>query len=116
MSATQTSLAMFSEDTPTWQFNVTDNNGSAVDLTGAAIVLILRRDEVTGPIVTTKTVGSGITIPTQTGADLGVFRATLAAIDTTDISGTLYMESRVTLSGVSLAVVYGNVAVSPTGI
>lgn len=116
MNATQISLTMFSQDTPTWQFNATDNSGAAVNLTGASITFVLRQDEVTGPIVVTKTVGSGITIPTQTGQDVGVFRVTLQSADTTNISGTLYMQATIVLSGVKLAVVFGPVAVQPTGI
>lgn len=75
--------------------NATDAAGAALDLTGWTLTFAVSRRGVAA--FTAKTVGSGITVPTQTGGDVGVAYITLDAADTASLAGNYEWE----LQGVS---------------
>lgn len=76
--------------------NATDGAGADLDLTGWTLTFSVKRSPDTSALVT-KTVGSGITVPTQTGDDVGVAYITIDAADTASLAGAYLWE----LEGVS---------------
>jgi hypothetical protein len=102
-------LCIFGGETPLLSFGPTlDNNGQPVDLTGAVISFVFYNGgSAYAPIQFSKTVGNGITIPTQTGANIGVFTVQLLSTDTQNLAGQYYYQCAVTLDGISLISTYG---------
>ncbi len=71
--------------------NVTalDDDGGALNLTGGTLTWILRQDARSGPVLLTKTIGSGITVTNAAG---GLFTVALVEADTQDLAGSYYHE------------------------
>lgn len=90
------------------RITVVDAAGAAVDLTGKAIKLQLRRRTTEAALIE-RTVGSGITLLTQSGATLGQADAVIAANLTTglEVAGHVYnvlIDDQVALGPTKLAV------------
>jgi len=104
-------LTMFAGETRTLAVTVTDQDGAAVDLTGADITYVLAL-----PTPITKTVGSGITI---TGALTGEFEIALAQADTVAINSSTSVEHEckiLTSTAEVLTAFYGRVTVKDSQI
>lgn len=100
-------VVVFAGDATTIDITALDGNGDVVDISDAtAIDWKLAQDEYTSPSVH-KTLDDGITV---TDGENGVYRVTLSAADTADLTpGTFYQASRITLDGNRNHVVIGTV-------
>ena len=81
-------------DDITLTITATDQDGDAIDLTGASITWGLKKKLSDSSVTLTKsTGGSGVTI---TNATSGIFTVALDAADTTGLSGDYIHESKIT--------------------
>lgn len=94
-------LSMFSGESRTLTFAVKDSAGVAQDLTAATIKFHISRDEGVAALIT-KSIGSGITVPTPTDGNIVV---AMAASDTATICGELYFQVIVTDGSGNISVV-----------
>jgi hypothetical protein len=91
---------------------VTDSQGAAVDLTGAAVAWQLARSAGSAAAVVSKSLGAGIAI---TDGPNGVFTVTLDPADTESLTGLYYHEAEVTdAAGNRSTVLTGVATVIPT--
>lgn len=100
-------LSIYAGETRTLVVTVTDQDGVAIDLTGAAITYTLNL-----PTPVTKTVGAGITI---TGALTGEFEIVLTEADTQDVDHSVGVEHEckiLTSSGEVLVTFRGRAGIS----
>ena len=101
MTTENQNFTMWSGDSKVLTVTVTDSDGAAVNLTGATINYVLKKQLGGGMNTITKaTGGSGIVI---TDAAAGTCEITLDATDTASLLGSFYHECQVTDS-------YGNVS------
>ena len=110
--------AIFQGDQVEAQVTVYDSNNERVSLaTGTVDTItyqIQNSDKSTGWLVQLG-VGSGITVRSQVGGDIGVFDMVILPADTAPLSGVLYHECMVTLQTRPRTILYGEfeVKVSP---
>lgn len=105
-------ITMFAGDTKTLQVTVKDENGDAVDLTGASIRWQASRSVNKRPADLEKSVGDGITI---TDATAGRFDVTLDSADTEDLRGDFYHEAEVIDASGNVSTVFtGTLTIEPT--
>lgn len=103
-------FTMFAGDTKVIPVTVIDEDGMAVNITGATFTWEAART-VDGTAAITKTVGAGIAL---TSPATGVFTITLDEADTDDLEGLYYHEAEMVLAGDTSTVLTGNMIVEQT--
>ena len=98
-------------DTKSLVITVKDNEGVAVDITGASVKWQAARSFGKASAISKATGGSGIVL---TNPSTGVFTVTLDADDTEDLKGQFYHEAQVTLADGTIAtVLFGTMKINP---
>lgn len=104
-------------DEATWLVTVTDQAGTPINITGATSRFTgkLRATDVDAAAIFSKTTGAGITLTDPTN---GVASVTLSDTDTTTKlapgrTHLLQFDWRVTISGTTMTVAYGDLLVEP---
>lgn len=93
MVSTGQNATMVSGDTLVIQITVTDETGTAVNLTDHDIDWILTTSKNSSTPILSKAVSSGITI---TNAASGIFQVTMDPVDTADLHGDYWHEACIT--------------------
>ncbi len=113
---TNSPFSMHSGDTKTLQVTIVDDAGAVVDISGATSITwaisktIAGSGEPKGLALTTKTVGSGITLTTD-GTD-GRCDVLIDGADTDALAGEYYHEMQLILTSTISTVLFGTVTIS----
>jgi hypothetical protein len=109
--ALKSDMEAFSGNDLTLEVTATDQDGSALDLSGAQALIYAIGKSATGGALITKGLGSGVTVTDAAG---GVLEVALSADDLEPLNGAYYHELRLTnAAGKKSTLLYGAVTVSP---
>lgn len=111
MARTEQDARIWAGDHADLQFTVVDSTGTAVNITGATISWKCAAAVDSASALFTKTTASGITI---TNGAAGIFKVSILPADTTALSGVLYHEAQMTLSGAVTTVAVGKLTIEKT--
>jgi hypothetical protein len=113
MGATNQSFNMMAGETRKMNVTITDPSGKAINLSGATIQWVLKRD-VSSPAIVQKTLGAGVSITDIATGKILIF---LEPTDTQNLSGNYYHIAKLTdgLGEVSYPF-KGNIYVEKSGI
>lgn len=92
-------MRVFRGDTLDLVLTVTDDADEPVDLTGATITLTVKPNPGDAGATFTRTVGSGITLRTQSGDTLGQADIAITSANTLQTAGLYYVDVVVVLAG-----------------
>ncbi|WP_078548636.1 hypothetical protein [Litchfieldia alkalitelluris] len=109
MTATNQSFTMIAGDTKNITVNVTNDSGTALNLSGATIKWVMKKRVTSTENDLLKT---DITIVGD-----GVIQIKLVPIDTVSLRGTFYHECEVTDQYGNVSTIFtGNITINPTGV
>lgn len=108
-----TDFTMFAGDSKVLVVTIVDDDGAAVNITGAAIKWQAARTVSDSSALISKTTDSPGGVAITDGAD-GEFEVTLDEADTDDLDGLYYHEAEITMSGDTSTVLTGYMVVEQT--